>query len=404
MPENWLDSSSIFKKKKGLRVLIYTGDFDPIVGGIGTTVKESFSTLDLSQNVEPAVIYPFFHTEDYYCLKVGSKSFVFSISDKQAEKDVINFVKKHFQVIHVHTPSKWFMENLMGTGIPIVYTCHGIFKQMIEMEKGVLDVYLDVFRGGQKRQEEIFAKSVYVVVFTSTGRKILQDFYPQVDPVIIPNGIHTNRIPVNNNDSCEFRPYLKKKHINILFLGGFYYAKGIENLIETGIILRKKIKDFLIIIAGHSSANKPEYNQSLIKRISNELYDNVLCVDWADRDLRNKLFRLSDVFVHPSLYEGFPNAVLEAMAAKVPIVASSVGGINDMLEHGETGLLVDPGDNGGMADAVLKIMRNPNLQSKITTKAYHKVGGEYNWKRVNYMYLSLYKEAIGKKSKEKGVK
>ncbi len=75
-----------------------------------------------------------------------------------------------------------------------------------------------------------------------------------------------------------------------------------------------------------------------------------------------------DVFVFPSLEEAFPNAVIEAMAMEKPIVATRVGGIPDIVEEGQTGYLVEPGDADGIADRVIKLLGDKNLRSTMGRK------------------------------------
>lgn len=65
-----------------------------------------------------------------------------------------------------------------------------------------------------------------------------------------------------------------------------------------------------------------------------------------------------DLYVHPALMEGFGIAVLEAMAMRKPVVATSTGGVPEIVQHGETGLLVPPGDPDALAQAVVSLFRD----------------------------------------------
>jgi glycosyltransferase involved in cell wall biosynthesis len=72
-----------------------------------------------------------------------------------------------------------------------------------------------------------------------------------------------------------------------------------------------------------------------------------------------------DIFVLPSLHEGMPNAVLEAMAARLCVVASSVGGIPELVIHGQTGLLVPPRDSEALANALISLLNAPQMRSQM---------------------------------------
>ena len=84
------------------------------------------------------------------------------------------------------------------------------------------------------------------------------------------------------------------------------------------------------------------------------------------RDDVMELLDATDVLVHPSRTEAFPTALLEAMAARVPVVATAVGGIPEIVADGRTGLLVDaPPDAGRFADAVLSLAADPDLRRRL---------------------------------------
>ena len=82
-----------------------------------------------------------------------------------------------------------------------------------------------------------------------------------------------------------------------------------------------------------------------------------------------KLMHAFDIFVHPSLYEGFGLAVLEAMMVGKPIVATRVSAIPELVIHGKTGLLVPPRDVGALADAICKLLENPSLAKELGRQA-----------------------------------
>ena len=124
--------------------------------------------------------------------------------------------------------------------------------------------------------------------------------------------------------------------------GRLVQLKGIEFLLEAAAQLRVEFPSLRVEIAGSG----PELDDLKAQVASLGLQEHVRFLGWLD-DLSSTL-RGWDVFVMPSLEEGFPTAALNAMAAGVPVVAASVGGVPELIEDGVNGLLVRPSDVAGL--------------------------------------------------------
>ena len=107
-----------------------------------------------------------------------------------------------------------------------------------------------------------------------------------------------------------------------------------------------------------------------------------------------ELFRASDAFVLPSLYEGLPLAVLEAMAAWLPVVATRVGGIPDLIEDGTHGLLVPPGDACALADAMGRLLRDRSAARAMGAAARVRAAREYDIDAVAARTVALFEECL----------
>jgi glycosyltransferase involved in cell wall biosynthesis len=110
------------------------------------------------------------------------------------------------------------------------------------------------------------------------------------------------------------------------------------------------------------------------------------------RDLP-EIFRALDMFVHPSLWEGLPLALLKAMGAGLPVVATRVSGCMEAIKDGVNGRLVAPGDSGGLAQAILELARQPEERRRLGDAARRTVAEKYSLeamlKRLEELYLEL---------------
>lgn len=107
------------------------------------------------------------------------------------------------------------------------------------------------------------------------------------------------------------------------------------------------------------------------------------------------LLRHADGFVLPSLSEAFPNAAIEAMAAGLPVVASAVGGLLDLIDSGRTGLLVPAGDPAAVAAAIAALAADPSHASRMGAAARAEVAGRYSFDRMVRSFEDLYLSHLG---------
>jgi glycosyltransferase involved in cell wall biosynthesis len=107
-----------------------------------------------------------------------------------------------------------------------------------------------------------------------------------------------------------------------------------------------------------------------------------------------ELLALTDVAVLPSLEEGFPNAILEAMAAAKPVVATQVGGIPEAVVHGETGLLVPPRDPSALAGAIGRLLDDPGLRTAMGLAGKQRIAERFTFARMVTEMEALYEERL----------
>jgi glycosyltransferase involved in cell wall biosynthesis len=97
----------------------------------------------------------------------------------------------------------------------------------------------------------------------------------------------------------------------------------------------------------------------------------------------------ADIFIRPSRTEGMGNSFIEAMAACVPVVGTSVGGITDFLTHHKTGMVVEPNDPSSIVRAVNTLLRDLTLREEIAINAKNMVRENYNWDHISKKMQSI---------------
>ncbi len=110
-----------------------------------------------------------------------------------------------------------------------------------------------------------------------------------------------------------------------------------------------------------------------------------------------QLLALMDIAVLPSLEEGFPNAVLEAMAAGKPVVATRVGGVPEAVVHGETGLLVPPKDPEALAEAICWLLEHPTEAARFGEAGRRRVTERFELTGMVRQYEAVYERLVAEK-------
>jgi glycosyltransferase involved in cell wall biosynthesis len=203
---------------------------------------------------------------------------------------------------------------------------------------------------------------------------------------LIENGIDSEQF-ANGTPRLRELPGFNDKII-VGFVGRLAPEKGLPNLIQAvGEILRTR-SDLVLALVGEGPAKIKL--QSLVSQLG--LEKSVFFLGQRS-DLAN-VYASFDLFVLPSLFEAMPMAVLEAMAAGKPVIASRIGGVPRMLSHQESGILVEPGDVRGLTDALAQLLQQPKLASQLGRRALDEVRSRFSSDVMASGYLRVYQKAL----------
>jgi glycosyltransferase involved in cell wall biosynthesis len=174
-----------------------------------------------------------------------------------------------------------------------------------------------------------------------------------------------------------------------------HHQKGICHLIDAFVLLRADFPNLKLLLVGDGPERANLANQAAALGVSQEV------IFAGQRNPPIHCLKVMNVFALPSLYEGFPNALLEAMAAHVPVVASDVGGVNEMVRNEESGLLVPPGSPPALAEAIRLLLLNPEKARLMATVAFDRIRKEFSLEAMLREYEDLYEELLSQKSSRK---
>lgn len=220
---------------------------------------------------------------------------------------------------------------------------------------------------GQRIAGWVLSKFSCVVVLSEVWRTFVLRIAPSAKVAVIPNYV------VLPTTGPVARTLHEERALNLLFLGFVGSNKGVFELIPAVARARSAGVDVRLTIAGHGEVEKA-------KRMAMDLdvADAVFVIGWVDGERKLELLRSADVYVLPSRNEGMPVSILEAMSWSIPVVASRVGGIPEMIESGVEGLLVEPGDVDGILDAILRLAADRELLPRMGRAARKRVESEFS--------------------------
>jgi len=192
---------------------------------------------------------------------------------------------------------------------------------------------------------------------------------------VVPNGLDVARFAARDG-----RTPLR----TVTAVGNLRWLKGHDVLVDAAVEILERFPDARFDIVGEG----PE-REALVARAAQHGVAHAFTFAGHCADVPAKL-AASDIFVHPSRSESFPNAILEAMAAGLPIVASGVGGVVELLDDGRTGWLVPPGEDEALASRVMHLMAHPEEGASAGAAARAEALARYSFERMVAGFDEIY--------------
>ncbi|WP_445256060.1 glycosyltransferase family 4 protein [Nocardioides aurantiacus] len=293
---------------------------------------------------------------------------------------VVLLVTSRPGVVHLHTSSRgsFVRKSLLtwatrASGVPVILHVHG---------GSFADFHDNSPRWFQRYIRATFETSEFVIALGVSWAERLQRVAPGARVVVVPNAV-APRPRTARPDQSVSRPPV------VLFLGRLSEDKGVHVLLDAWARLPDPRTDdppARLVLAGDGEVDR--FRREIAER---GLTDSVELPGWVTPGRVEELLDEADVLVLPSRWEGQPMAVLEAMARGLPVVASRVGGLPDLVDAG-TGILVEPDDAPALEQALRHLLDAQELRERLGAGGLQRVRDEFDVGVISQRLEELYEE------------
>jgi len=233
-----------------------------------------------------------------------------------------------------------------------------------------------------------FARKI-ICVSANNSERLLKQGVDQIKVAIIDNGINVAKFDlIRSNQNLKTALGIDNKDIVVCIVGRLSKEKGHKILLKaiSSIIPQYPNLKCLVVGDGPLMTNLQELSESL--RISRHLIFTGNRQDVAD------IYKICDILVNASYTEGLPMTILEAMAAKVTVIATKVGAVPQVIRNGESGVLLEAGDPDTLSQAIISLIKDAQKRTTMAQHAYNDVCSQYGEQRMAENYKNLYQGLI----------
>ncbi len=301
-----------------------------------------------------------------------------------------------FDLVHTHCPSFGFTRAVRDRlKIPhvVTYHCDTTMSEKflgVKMPKFVISAV--------EFLTNLYAKMILPrvdAIITTT------ESYASTSPVMknfphhaIPIGIHYELFDASRKKQGITEE--KRDRKKVLFLGRLAANKGIDYLVHAIPLVLKEVPDAKFVICGEGE-EKPHV-EAYIDQVG--VRGRIEFRGKVNLDEMVELYSTCAMFVFPSInrLEAFGIVQLESMACYTPVIASNIPGVNNVMDEGKNGLLVEPRDPKALAEAIVKILKDPELAKSMGAHGRRLVEEKYNWKAIGDKIEAVYRAVKERKS------
>ena len=334
----------------------------------------------------------FFHPLNFYEMatsRAGMFSVIAAFSFRAYRKLRELAASHRFDVVHDVQGLGYGALLIKANGLPVVANIHHplqVDRQNMVQQAKTLSDKIKWLRFYPFFMQEIVARRVDRIITGSndSARSVAEAFRLAPDHVaIIYDGVDTE----------TFRPNSAAREPgSILYVGNSDDRnKGARYLVEALALLRHRPELKLTVVDRPIARVVPELSEEL------GISDRVTITGRLSREELVEQYNRAQIFVSPSLYEGFGLPAAEAMACGAPVLATTAGAFPEVIEDGVSGLLVPPGDAGALADGIERILGDAELQRRLGEEGRRRIVDHFSWRETAVRTMALYEEVCSRR-------
>ena len=285
-------------------------------------------------------------------------------------------------ILHVHyaiphSISAYLAKKMLTNRVvPFVTTLHGTDITLVGNDRS----YLPITRFGIEQSDAVTAVSDYL------KQRTIQEFQIEKKIEVVPNFVDCN-VYGRAVDRSARKKFAADDEGILIHISNFRPLKRVEDVIGIFALVRKQAKAKLLMVGDGPERPKAEW-LAHTKGVENDV------TFVGKQNDMSQFLAVSDILLLPSELESFGLVALEAMACEVPVVATRVGGIPEVVRDGVDGFLYQVGDIQAMADGCLSILRKPETREALGKAARARATNDYCASKIVLQYEDLYRRTI----------
>lgn len=225
----------------------------------------------------------------------------------------------------------------------------------------------------------VLAKAALVMALSEAWRATLLRMSPRARIEVL-----MNAVPLPPSEELRRR---EDREPTLLFLGEIARHKGVFELVEAFDGVTGAFPGLQLVFAGTGAAMEEIRQLAAQPRFGGR----IACTGWVEVKAKRAELARATIFVLPSYVEGMPMALLEAMSWGLPVIATGVGGVPEMITHEVNGLLIEPGDIAGLAAAIDRLMSDAGLRARLGNAARETIAKRFSLNTAFERLLEIYR-------------